>query len=95
MTSLFSTDRAGQPCVTEKGLDAIWPKDDREPAQVFLKAAEMPPTCETSLADRHTDAELLAFFNGDTGITPAVPAPPSIFLMVAALVVVGAMGRLR
>lgn len=86
---VFSKDRVGEPCVTEEGLDAIWPIEDGvEPLVITSKWFELPPTCGTSLADRFTDEELLAFvFNGSEihSTIPAVPLPASFFMLASAI----------
>lgn len=41
---LFSTDQNGE-CVTEEGLDWIWPIDDRTPVDIGGKGLTLPHTC--------------------------------------------------
>ena len=101
LTHLFRTNANGEFCVTQEGLDAIWPPDDREAlplAEVFGKGFNMPPDCGEWTT---TEEERMAFafgayqpdWPGGGGVdTPAVPVPPSLGL---ALVAVAAFGLLR
>lgn len=85
---VFSQDRAGQPCTTNEGLDAIWPlEDDVEPLVITGKWFDLPPTCGTSLADRFTDEELLAFAFGGGDMIPAIPLPASFVMLASALAI--------
>jgi len=93
LRDLFRTNINGEICVTEEGLDAIWPTDDREPLpmfEVFGKGWKMPPTCKPLPV---SEEERLAFaFGAYQPDVPAVPVPSSLGL---ALVAVAALAVLR
>lgn len=97
MTILFRTNAAGEFCVTEEGLDAIWPVDDREPlpmAELFGKGWKLPPSCgewTTSEEERlafafgayQPDPLPMVYYGG--GPLPIVPLPPSLALSIVAV----------
>lgn len=48
---IFLTDDQGEECVTQEGIDWIWPEDDRTPLEISEagKGWQMPPTCPEGL----------------------------------------------
>lgn len=101
LRDLFRTNATGEFCVTEEGLDAIWPPDDRDPlpmADLFGKGWKMPPTCEPWTVP---EDERLAFAFGayqpDWPVpavdTPAVPLPPSLGLALVGALALAALRR--
>lgn len=89
LESLFSSDQNGE-CVTEEGLDWIWPTDDREPVVLFGKGHVLPHTCEEFIPcyEKYGDEVCLKFvFNGSKipPVNAQVPLSDSGLLMLTAL----------
>ncbi len=89
-------------CVTEKGLDAFWPTDDREvdmTSSTFKlfqsgKGAQTIPNCPDDVKYYDEEASdkgksLLSFVFGGEPLpeTPKVPTPEAFVLMLSALVI--------
>ncbi len=87
LADLFSTNRDGSECVTEDGLDWIWPTDDREPIMFTGKGFEMPPTCVEfiSCEEQHGRQTCLefAFSSHQINPTPVSIGESGIFLITA------------
>ena len=83
------TNREGT-CLTEEGLDAIWPRDDRPPLLVDGKSPfKLPPTCEegTLTLEEEVGRDVLIshVFDGDPLPPPVVPLPGGALLLITAL----------
>lgn len=88
--SLFATDERGE-CVTEEGLDWLWPTDDREPVEFTGKGFKMPHTCVEMVPchEKYGDEVCLKFAFGGSDLAqttlPAVPLPPTGILLASVL----------
>lgn len=89
LTDIFVTDFSGEKCITEEGLDWVWPTDDREPLDIGGKGLFLPPTCTEHQKPCHEmygqEYCLKAAFDGPPPL-PTVPLPPSMFMLGAAIV---------
>jgi len=72
-------------CITEHGLDQVWPRDPNvEPLDLGAgKGLTLPPTCDPD-APAYTEAQLWEFFDGPP--VPAVPLPFSVVFLGSAIV---------
>jgi hypothetical protein len=87
LDDLLGTDFKGDPCLPEASLDAIWPRDDREPLVVVGKGLTLPPTCEEQVPchEKYGDEACLAFVFNGSGVDANVPLPGAGAVYVAAL----------
>lgn len=78
-------------CITEDGLDEIWPPDDRE-ALITPKWLKIPPTCtpDNITYEESVGRDTLISFVFDGPDVPSIPLPPSgavLLLTLAAITI--------
>ena len=82
------TDFGGDKCITEEGLDWVWPIDDREPIDTGGKGLFLPPTCtehQRPCYERFSEEYCMkAAFDGPD--IPNVPLPPSALMLGVACI---------
>lgn len=92
MEDIFKTDFNGEECVTEEGLDWIWPEDDREPLDIGGKGFLIPPTCEEQIPcyEKYGEQACLEFVFGGGNVTniPQTPLAETGVFLITALVAV-------
>ncbi|MHA7852232.1 hypothetical protein [Roseovarius sp.] len=92
MTPFLVANREGV-CIRSEGIDAIWPRDDREPLLVDGKTPfKLPPTCVDGVQTFEEQVGrdvLLNFIDGDPLPMPPgeVPIPPTGLMLLSALAV--------
>lgn len=90
MTPFLVANREGV-CIRSEGIDAIWPKDDREPLLVDGKTPfALPPTCVEGVQTFEEQVGrdvLLNFIDGDPLPPGHVPTPHTGLMLLSALAV--------
>ena len=90
MTPFLVSNREGV-CIRSEGIDAIWPRDDREPLFTDGKTPfNLPPTCVEGVQTFEEQVGrdvLLDFIDGDPLPPGAVPVPHTGLMLMTALAV--------